>query len=252
MADNVNNELAQIERKLDEQHGHLKRQRAVSLVVGVVLLIVVAAYMSWIGKQIRTMTEPEGVSDVAAEFVRKNLPEARKAVAKQAEENLPVWLDSAVDGLIETGMPKARMAVEENTIKYVDEHLAHADKIVRENIDEALATHSEEIIMYMKNLDTDEGRKEFEDRLYGIIDESLNDESIKVEMESYGLALEEVSRRLSHITDVAHMRGDAGLYATDQEKILADLISVMIEMGRRMNLGEMGTGDLGEALGIGD
>lgn len=252
MADNVNNELAHIERKLDTQHSQLKRQQTLSLVVGVVLLIIVVIYMSWIGGYIRQMTEPEDLSMIAADYVTENLPEARKAVAQEAKANLPKWLDQAVNEVINTGMPQARQYIEEESLRYLDQQLEKADTIVRQNIDDAFERHSDEIILNIRQLDTEEGQKEFEERLYKVLSESLNDENVQLEMQSYTLALEEISQRLDRITQVANMKGDTRDTASDQEMIMADLIAAIIEMGRRMDITEVSTKDLGEALNIGE
>jgi hypothetical protein len=219
-------ELDALEARLDAETEHLRRQKTVNIVVGVILILIVFGYFLFMTGKVKDAMEPQGVAMMASERVIGYLPEARVTLEATARKEVPVLVDKLIDGLLKQRVPEARGKVKARILVLADKAMDDAESIFFDQINFYLKQHGEELRSLAADLSTDEGTHAFEDALYNTLEEAVNSPEIQVDLIGYGIALQELDGMLLYLaTEEASL--------TPEEQTVRELISIFRELMNR-------------------
>lgn len=227
MADqSLTRSLDQLESKLDAQLASLNRSRNLNLILGIVLIVVIFGYFQFIGGIVKPFSDPKELSSILWAQFTSRIDTVRATAEKQAIEMTPMLVDRIADTLIHDKIPEGRKEVEKLVRREAEIKFNAAEKQVIESFDAAIKEHGPELRLLIAELKTDEGRIAFEDDLYKIMEEAVQDQGIMVQLDSLGYVLKDIDGMIAHYADPANEK-------TDDEKLLAELIAMMRELSDR-------------------
>lgn len=192
----ANELIDKLEGRLDEQIASAKKSRTVTIVIVGILMIALCIYLTVLTNQIQSLLQPQDVSMMVTDQIRTKIPAVRRMVAAEIKQQAPAALDKAVEDFL-AQVPQARKDVVLLVDKLVEEQVRAINRDVDKGFDEALAKHGPEIRGLIKELNTPDGPKRFEDFVYDTLSEQLKHPELKHDIEGYGLILVRMSNRLS-------------------------------------------------------
>ncbi len=226
MSDSTTAKLNSIEQKIDAQIARAKRHQMVTIVIGVILVIVVLGYTSYISGLLRDVLTPESTAEIASQSIIDRLPEVLDEVEKNVESEAPKLVDDLITQLINEQIPSFREAGEERIKSESSEQIRNMTAFLIAQIDTVIDENEERVNQMAELLETTEGKEQFQQEMYNLMKESLNDSQIQVELDSYGIALAEIESNLVRLTaDTKDL--------TKEEQALFELLAVVREMANR-------------------
>jgi hypothetical protein len=124
--------LENAQRELATLRARLDRSSRLTLIIGTLILIVLAAYFYYGSKLWAEITEPESLVTLAEDSIDRHLPKARESLQKEIIASAPSWAVGLSKQLVDS-IPDARKKLEKLAIKQLDSSLQEA----------SLATESE-------------------------------------------------------------------------------------------------------------
>ena len=225
MADTKSN-ADRIEKRLDETIAKLEKGQRINTIIGIVLIVVILGYFGFLISQVRGLSTPESVSEIATGYARERIPDMRQGLSDQLTQNAGKYINDAIDQALQT-VPDVRRKAHQVAIQQSDKYMNQVRTELEKMMDQALEQNSAEISLLIDELQTVEGTQEFEDTLYKILMEPIEEGNLHVDIQAYGVALMELSNKLERIANDR----DLG----ESERIERDLIVALKEFSNRSN-----------------
>lgn len=193
--------IDQFERKLDEALTQVEGAKRNTIIIFVVLIAIVGGYMFWLSGQVKMMTDQKALSDIAINQVNTMIPQVRAEIANTLKAEAPKMLEEAVKEIVNQ-IPEARKYAEKWVQDQVNAQADRIEKEVDQQVQMALSQHKGEFGMLLRDLKTDEGRRMFENALFDAMGEMFQDPQMQADLESYGLFLVRVHKKLERLFTV--------------------------------------------------
>ncbi len=216
--------VQRIESKINGQIERSESAKKTTIGVYVVLLVVVIGYFSWLIGSVKEFTTPEGITDVVVGNAITMIPEARKELAGTITENADEYMNEFIDTGIEQ-IPRLRGEIERVAVAEVETQLRLADQTLTEFLDFAYANNGEQVRPYVKQLSDAETMEEIEEILYTLLSQPFDHQELRVELETYGMALQNLADRLQYLQDSDEL--------TETEKLEKEVVAVLREISKR-------------------
>jgi len=169
------------------------------------------------------------VSMMVSTTANDKIKEYRTLVEDTVKAETPKFLDELITEAIRTQIPRGRTELsnflKEETVRRLDKAEDHMLTLFNTKFDE----HAPELRLLVKDLETEQGRQAFEDDLHKIMHEGISGEEIKLELDSYGMALTQIDEMIKF-----YASPDSKLTGDDQ--VIADLLSIIREMSSRSEI----------------
>lgn len=151
MADANDSRLQEIERSAGTLEGQLRGQIArvengkrLTLIIGIILIVIIFAYLSWLTSSIKQYANPDDMSGMIAtkahEYAKAQIPE----IAKELKAQAPAAVTSLREQ-ITNGVPKLREYAEEQTLVLMDNFTASLEAKVDGIVAEMIKQHKGEL-----------------------------------------------------------------------------------------------------------
>jgi hypothetical protein len=228
MADPNITKLAEIEAKLDKQIAAARFNTNLSLILGIILVVGLLGYFSFMSGLTKDSLEPEGIATVIGQKAREQVKGLSGQADKLIQEEVPKIMDGVIDRAIKEDLPAQRVLLEKSITTGIATLLQQYEDEIYKNLNDALATYGENIQVMAKQLKTTEGSKEFEDAFIKLVNEAMAEESLQNDLQMYGEALSSVDELLARLT--------AGEGLAEEEVAMVDLLSIVREISRRGEL----------------
>jgi hypothetical protein len=191
MAD-ANASAQRIEQRLDQQIAAAERSQKVTIAIGLILIVVLIGYFSWIIGKVKQVIEPQGVVDVAVGYVDEQIPKARQAIVEQVRANSATYIDEAIKTVM-ARIPDGRQQIEMWAVDRFNELLYELNAQLNEFTDYAIEQQRDTVNEMMALLDTDMEAGALEEQLYETLMEPINTSSLRADLRAYGAALMELA-----------------------------------------------------------
>jgi flagellar basal body-associated protein FliL len=232
MADATIQKLNQLERKIEEQINKARRSQVITIVVGVVFVVVLLGYFGYMSKLTRESLEPEGVSSVIVDNLKRRVQGLSGEAEKLVRAEAPKILNDMITNAVDRQMPQMRTELETAIKTQTAALLQKYEDEVYKGLEDTLAKYGENIREFATQLTTAEGTAAFEESLFSVIDEALRtDEELILEVQTYGEAIATVDAILNHLV--------SGNELTEEEAALLRLIQVIREITKRAELDKL-------------
>lgn len=184
--------VQRIEQRLDQQLVAAERSQKITIAIGLILIVVLIGYFSWIIGQVKQVVEPQGVVDVAVGYAEEQIPKAREAIVEQVRLNSATYIDEAIKTVM-TRIPDGRQQLEMWAVDRFNELLYELNAQLNEFTDFAIEQQRDTVNEMMAMLDTDMEANVLEEELYGILMEPIQTSSLQADLRAYGAALMELA-----------------------------------------------------------
>jgi hypothetical protein len=146
----VKERLARLEQDLTRQRQRVDGTTWLTAIVGIIVLVAVGGYM-WYGyEEISTLKDPNKIVDLAAKEIDDNLPQLRRRLEGEIIQSAPEWAG----------------ALSKQALGYLPAGRQQFEKLVMENLDDALAQTREKTNEQFRNYimnNKDHLKKQFEE-----------------------------------------------------------------------------------------
>jgi hypothetical protein len=143
-----------------------------TLIVGILLLAVLAAWFYFGYQNIKLITDPHRLVDLGKEKLYGNLHQIRLEAADEIRKSSPQWAVEISNGFVEQA-PEARRFLETQFKALLDEKLVEAKQMTSERFRRILAANREEFRAALVDMTEQSSPKEFVDRIAPIIEQEL-------------------------------------------------------------------------------
>lgn len=191
---------------------------------GVVIVIVVIGYMSYVATALNRQLQPKAAADFATTFVAGQVIEKTDAIASQVKERIPALVAGLPD-YVQRELPRQREALEERIEQDFKAHCHSTAQQLGKHLDDFLGAH---IVQIRTLLNTAENKPELLEALGPDLDQEivryLSDKSAGGESlkEKIDQALAELQKVEQHVDRLAK-----NVNLTPQEKKLRYAIAVV-------------------------
>lgn len=227
-------QLDKLERRIEDEVSKSKRSMTISVIVGIVLVVILIGYFSFMSSLVAEAAEPEGLAQMASVEINERIPEVSKQLEQTAKEQAPELVNAAINYVVDEQLPGARKAAEDTIKKEVEAALDKYEAEITTTVDETMDKHRENIKQLASQLTTAQGKADFEEELYRVITESLEQQDIKMQMEMYRMALMDINAMLGFMAEEEFA-------ATQEQEALRNLIGILRELASRAELNYLGT-----------
>jgi hypothetical protein len=231
MSDSVNQKINALAAKIDAQANKARTTQVVTIVVGLVFVVVLLGYFAYMSSLTRQALEPEGVANVLSDAVTSRVKGVNKEAQSFIKSEAPKIMNDVITRAIDEQIPGWRANLEAAIKEQSSELLQKYEDEIYKGVDETLAKYGENLKTFAANLRTEEGTKEFEDAIYKVIDEAINMQEIRMDVEMYGEALQTIDGMLERLV--------TGEDLSQDEQALLRLLGVIREITRRSELNSL-------------
>lgn len=218
--------IRQIEEKLDRQVSRANMAQVAAIVLGALVIILLLWNFNRAAGVFEETMQPQEVARYVAGEVAPKVEGIHVQADQVVREHVPVMVDDFITDAIRNHLPALRKDMQESLKAGSKEKFQKYEDQIYAAVDGTMKTYSGQIRTFATELATEDGSQGFEDALYNLLNESLVSQDVAVELDSYGMALEEVS--------VSFDRLAAGEDLGPEEEALARLIAVTREISIRM------------------
>lgn len=135
-----------INDQLQKSAESLKRTR----VVGVVVIVIVVAYMSFVTRGLIAYFEPSSAANLAKGAIAERVTDSAEDLSKQLRENVPNWLGQLPDFALKQ-LPIARMEIEARIDKTLRDNAKLTAADIEKHIDLFLEASKDDIKTVLKD-----------------------------------------------------------------------------------------------------
>jgi hypothetical protein len=221
-------QLNDIEKKVESLRRRLTREVALTVVLGLLMLIAVCAYFTYGYTQIDQLLRPQMLVDLAGTMVQDQLPELRSNLEREVERNSPTWAEELSRQAI-ASVPEVRKQLEEHIIGQVDVMVAETVNVTGPEVQKFLQTNKAEISRAIAELQKDD--KVLSDQSLADIEKALSD-TLQTDMKA------QAKQALQTLQEIA-MKGEqlkSGNGLSEFDARLRDIVMIL----RRFHLREKG------------
>lgn len=230
----IETNLQELEEKIKAQETKANRAITTSIVITGVLSLVILGYFTYISSILRDAAEPEGIASLVGDQISQQIPVISDNIQEYAREEAPKLVDEGITFLIDEKLPEGRQRAEETIKEQVTLYLDRYEDQVLDDFDAILTENLDEINRLSGNLLSDQGRVQFEEDLYGRIEQIITqDTNIMIELESYEMTLGTIAKVLEDIST------GASEYETDSQVALNRIVALLLELARRSETGAL-------------
>lgn len=215
-----------IERRIDEQLQNAEKSQKVTLGIGLVLIVVLIAYFTFMTGKVKDLMQPESVAQLAAHYAEEHVPKAREALTTQVEQNADKYIKDAV-AEIKARIPDGRKQLESVATNVFNDLLRDLDAQLNEMTDYAIEVHQDRVNDWMNYLQDDDGAAALEDELYKTFMEPIETSTLKSDLKAYGIALQELADKVDRLK--------AGVELTKSEVVERDILIALKVLSERSN-----------------
>ncbi len=216
--------IQRLDSKISDQIHRSENAKKTTIGIYVVLLIVVVGYFTFLIGMVKEFSTPEALSEVAVGYAVEEIPQAREELASYIVDNADDYMNDFIDKGLEQ-IPRIRAEVQRVAVREVDTQLRLADQALNDFLDYAYANNGEMIRPYVQQLDEAETMEEIEEILYTLIKEPFDHQQLKVELETYGMALQNLADRLQYLREADDL--------SEIEQLEKEVIVVLREISER-------------------
>jgi len=221
-----------VEKKLDQQIEKFQRQKKISIGAGAVLIVAVVIYYIFLASSVGPLSEPEGIADAGMGYLQDRAPEVRQQVTQQLQEQAEPMMNNVVDSTIER-LPKVREQMEMNLQNTLDKQLVQIQENLNIYMEESLQNVDPRVEAIMERMAEVETPKQAEDEMYALLTQPFEAQEIRLELNTYAMALNYLAERLHYLRTADDLTGT--------EEAERDLIIVLRELSNRSGHPELGS-----------
>ncbi len=104
---NINERVEALEQLLAQQEAKLQAKTKTTVIVYAILILIVAAYTTFVAQKLREMTSREAAVELVGSWLSANVPAHRQAITDQLEANSEEYAKAVVRGALDTFLPAA-------------------------------------------------------------------------------------------------------------------------------------------------
>ncbi|MBI5154408.1 hypothetical protein HZA57_04140 [Candidatus Poribacteria bacterium] len=213
-----------IEARLDDAIAKLQRAQKLTVTIGIVLMVVIGGYFSWLRSMVSDLVTPQSISDLTVGAIEREIPKQTDKLSKDLVANADKYVNKTVDEMLKA-IPEGR----KNAEKFVHEETSAMLTKVHDGFSEvaevAYAENAEELRQFVKDLNTPDGAKGIEDALYDALTEPLMTSNVQTDLRSLSEALINMNRKLEHLLRQENL--------SKSEQIERELIVALKELSKR-------------------
>lgn len=192
--------------------------------VGIIIIIAVIGYMSYVSTALNRQLQPKAAADFATTFVAGQVIEKTDAIASQVKERIPALVAGLPD-YVQRELPRHREALEERIEQDFKEHCHGTAQQLGKHLDDFLAAH---IVQIRTLLNTAENKPELiaalgpdldQEIIRYLSDKSAGDESLKEKIDQALVELQKVEQHVDRLAKNVNL--------TPQEKKVRYAIAVV-------------------------
>ena len=207
--------------QLQKARASLHRTR----IFGVVLIVVVVAYMSYVTHALRQYFAPESAANLAKGVIAERVTTHAEDLARQLREGVPVWLGKLPDFALEQ-IPVARIEIESRIDDTLKDHAKITARQVEKHVDLFLETNKDSIKTILEDADNAEVARhlgvELEKEMLSYLQEqSDGQESLQAKFDHALRDLDTVAARVEHLANAVNL--------TPEEKRARRAIAVLLK-----------------------
>lgn len=231
MADtsSIDRSIRQLDERIQSHLDKANRARNVSIILGIVIIVIMIGYFSWASTQVRKVSQPQDIAQVAGGFIVDKFDASKPELEKSVTEMAPKMVNTVIDDLVKSRLPEGRKAIQDTVIKEADKQIAAVQETILDELDKIMENHGENIRALAQNLDTNEGREAFQEEVYKQLNEIIADEEIKTQVDTYGIALQDIDGMLARVMDPSK-------HESRMDEVTHELLVVIREMANRAKL----------------
>jgi len=193
-------------------------------IAGVVIIVVVAGYMSFVTRSLVQYLEPKSAADFTTTFVQQQVVEKADALASQVRERVPALVAGLPD-YVQRELPRHREALEDVLERDFQEHCLTTSKQLGRHLDDFLQAH---VVQIRTLLNMAEHKPEslqalapdLEQELVRYLsDKSAADESLKDKIDHALTELQQVEQQVDRLAKNVNL--------TPQEKKVRHAIAIV-------------------------
>ena len=231
MADSLNQKLNALAAKIDAQTEKARRTQVITVVVGIIFIVVLLVYFGFMSGLTKEALEPQGVATMLGDTATTQIKSLNKEAQTFIKSEAPVLINNVITRALDEQLPEGRKTLEESIKSESSKLLQKYEDEIYKGVDDALAKYGANIKEFASKLRTEEGTKEFEDAVYGVIDEAVSSDEIRMELDTYGEALKTIDGTLERLVSAEDL--------TEDEIALRHLLQVVREITRRSELNNL-------------
>lgn len=229
---NVTDSIRNVEDKLDAQLAKANRAQTMTLIGGIIIIAILLAYFGFMSKYTREMSEPKELTNWAMQTLKPKVGTLSEEADRFVKNDAPGMLRNMINDGINTHIPEGRKELEKGIVEHATKALDNFEKEINAAVADTTNKYSTNIAEFAQLLRTEEGTEEVKDRLFKVIDESVTEDGMKSELESYGSALASVEDHINRLTGPAEA-------LSDDDKALFHLVAVIRELSNRSELNKV-------------
>lgn len=165
--DNIENDVARMCRQCEERLRKYQSASKRSLIAGIVVILVVIGYLSWIAVMVKDLLTPEGLTIIMRQRAAQAIPAASQEIKQTLKTNAPKYADMMEKRMLEM-LPVLRETAEKNIYKLTESLLATFDEKTTLTVNRFIDENQKELESAMKELKALEN-EEYARRLVEII-----------------------------------------------------------------------------------
>ena len=224
-------ELAQIQKKVDgilsQINSDIKRKKntmLVSVVGGIILLIIVFIYFSWIKGLIQEVLEPKGLMLMGRDKIERMLPEVSKNLEESLKKEAPNIAKYSSQQIL-LAIPDGRKYLENQFIMKTEEAI---DSLVTEfdkMVSDALMENRSTITAFMRDASDPVKKEQLTQDIYQSLKLQFSQDDIKPDIDSYTKALQNLNKKIKYLYEEEDL--------TEEEALVRDIIFALRELASR-------------------
>lgn len=223
----IHDELNSVRKRLEDQKAKLKRNQVITASIGGALILFILIYFQWIQVKTQEMLEPKDLAGIVSDYAVKRMPEVREGLEERAINIAPELVDRIVDNLIEQRFPALREQAVAFVKRETDSHLDQFQDLMELALQDLVDTYQEDIERLVSQLETEEGRLAMEQEFHELIIASIDDNEIRLALETYREALFDISSVLTRLAEAS----EADL--REDEVAVRNLVATIRETAQR-------------------
>lgn len=213
-----------LEANLDQQITRLQSEVRLLTIVGIVLLVGLLGYFSFVVNIIHREMRPKDLATVSSAFISDFLVTTIRDYSDNLARLAPDYTGNLLDSALVQAMgysKEARYLV----IGWLAERLGHVEKLLTHLMDQSYDQHIGDLKLLLADINTPKGAKAFEEYFGQLLSGPLASESVRLDIESLDTTLQSIHERLTKLSR------NAGL--TPGETIERDLLLACREYWER-------------------
>ncbi|MBF0544740.1 MAG: hypothetical protein HQM08_09920 [Candidatus Riflebacteria bacterium] len=201
MSENNNKNVSiDLEARIDEKIKRIRRNRNITILLAILFLVTFCGYFSLLTAEMTTLAEPEDVANIISVQVFDFLLSVVETYGKQAISIAPDFANGTVKDLV-SRIPSFRNEVQIHIISWAEEILDSMEEVLDRFVNLVYHHHKSDISIFLKTIQTREGKKGFEDFLVNMIATPLATDQAKLELNNISEFISIMDKKIKRIAN---------------------------------------------------